>query len=978
MPWMLRAAYGLDARFLRHSCAQLRCCLSRAQEIDRCLRLSPRFNFLLLLGDRYGYRPLPDRLDEADHASLLAAIEMSDAGAARLMREWYSLEANSVPPVYMLHTLSDANRATFWDTALPQLAPAMRAAALQLRQAGALSETAFRSIYLSVTEQEVVKGLLEQPDNAAGAACFARSIVGWHAHGSASHRFRDVITPPAGSDAGAPPLVSDEQAAVLRTELRRKAKAFLHPSNYWPHEVQWLPDGSGISTAHVPQLCAQVERFLHERLAAEQAAFVGAGAAQLEVEVHKALALERAAAFVGREPELSRLLAHARRGSGCLVVHASSGAGKSALLGAAYARLCAHEAAMGQQVVPLVRFCGATRAASSAVPLALSLIAELDALATSRGRSDRAHSATGGTASGEQEDEEAASEQGLHALDELRRAATAALERARLACAPARIVLIVDGLDQLLEMEQGAREAALLGWLPSPLPHSVLVLTSLLEQTQPHGGAEAAPADEAAALVARLGGSSLAGTAKPAGGVLRLGSLRTAELPLLIDALLAAHGRSVQAEQRAALVEAARREPLAMFVQLATESACRWPARLRPPPRLPASLADACDEVLVRLERFHGALLLRCALGCVEVAAGGLSELELLDVLGAEGELMADVLQYHQPEPRLFPPIVWLRLRADLKGSLAESASSHGGGGDAPTGGGPTTLRLFHRQLREASRRRYLASDDDRAARARAIATTFGAKLDKKGDRDFSQLVGAAAVGDGSVPDPAGVQRALRAASRQLQSLLVALLDARDWARLDCWLTDIEVVDALVRSVQLGHGFYGRLVHNALQAASNAPAAAGEVHARVLRLPRLCAFVLLCKPTLGPAHSHSAYVLPWEPLPVGAPFQATRARGTHCVHVGADLRWRCFDKPFRDLSGARLLAPHRWRRPHGGHQLMLKPQAAAAAAGVAVAVGQADEEPMLPAVVRQLRMLRTLHNASFHLPMNDVAMYKLL
>ncbi|KAJ1637607.1 hypothetical protein T492DRAFT_294226 [Pavlovales sp. CCMP2436] len=465
----------------------------------------------------------------------------------------------------------------------------------------------------------------------------------------------------------------------------------------------------------------------------------------------------------------------------------------------------------------------------------------------------------------------------------------------------------------------------------------------------------------------------------------------SAELPAMVDALLTARRRALQPGQRAALLGAAQQLPVPMYVQLICEEAAHWPASLDPPPRPPPTLAEACDAVLARLERFHGVLLLRCALGLVEAAAGGLAEAELLDCLNQDQALMADVLQYHQPVPLRFPGTVWMRLRADLAHTLAECASAHDSTGAG--GSGPATLRLFHRQLRQAARIRYLGSDGQLAARARAIVGATAERLDGSGDRSFSTLLPSGAGGSaegsggGSVrPEPQAVQAALLANSRQLQNLLVALLDSSAWTQLDAWLTDLDVLGAALRLAQLGSSFVARLVADALAKASSAPSADGEEASGVLRLPRLCAFVLLCRPQTGPQPTSSFFVLPWEPLEPGSAWQATRQRGTHCVHVASDMRWHCFDKPFSDYTAPRVTMPHKWRRPANAHTVIHKP-AAVGGRGAGPPPGapgrpghvaprpaggsQADEEPHLPPVVRQLRQRRTLQHASMLVPANN-------
>jgi NACHT domain- and WD repeat-containing protein len=66
--WGVSEEAGLDQRGMR-------VCLG---EIARCQELSPRPNFLVLLGDRYGWRPLPEEIPADVFQSLAAGIS-SDA-----------------------------------------------------------------------------------------------------------------------------------------------------------------------------------------------------------------------------------------------------------------------------------------------------------------------------------------------------------------------------------------------------------------------------------------------------------------------------------------------------------------------------------------------------------------------------------------------------------------------------------------------------------------------------------------------------------------------------------------------------------------------------------------------------------------------------------------------------------------------------------------------------------------------------------
>jgi hypothetical protein len=89
---------GLDHRTMRICFDEL----WRAQEI------SPRPNFLILLGNRYGWRPLPEEISVAEFQALeRAAAQVTttmDKPANAVLQAWYRRDENAVPPVYLLQS----------------------------------------------------------------------------------------------------------------------------------------------------------------------------------------------------------------------------------------------------------------------------------------------------------------------------------------------------------------------------------------------------------------------------------------------------------------------------------------------------------------------------------------------------------------------------------------------------------------------------------------------------------------------------------------------------------------------------------------------------------------------------------------------------------------------------------------------------------------------------------------------------------
>jgi len=88
--WGVREEAGLDQKTME-------ICLA---EIARCQKTRIKPNFIVLLGSRYGWRPLPVRIQKDEFETVLAHIghiTERDFGAS-----WYDLDLNADPPEYLL------------------------------------------------------------------------------------------------------------------------------------------------------------------------------------------------------------------------------------------------------------------------------------------------------------------------------------------------------------------------------------------------------------------------------------------------------------------------------------------------------------------------------------------------------------------------------------------------------------------------------------------------------------------------------------------------------------------------------------------------------------------------------------------------------------------------------------------------------------------------------------------------------------
>jgi len=61
----------------------MRICL---EEVDRCQKLSPRPNFVVLLGDRYGWQPVPYEIPASEYDALIQHIAPEEKD---FLSKWY-------------------------------------------------------------------------------------------------------------------------------------------------------------------------------------------------------------------------------------------------------------------------------------------------------------------------------------------------------------------------------------------------------------------------------------------------------------------------------------------------------------------------------------------------------------------------------------------------------------------------------------------------------------------------------------------------------------------------------------------------------------------------------------------------------------------------------------------------------------------------------------------------------------------------
>ena len=170
---------------------------------------------------------------------------------------------------------------------------------------------------------------------------------------------------------------------------------------------------------------------------------------------------------------------------------------------------------------------------------------------------------------------------------------------------------------------------------------------------------------------------------------------------IILDSWLKGAKRSLTAEQKQTVLDAFQKCPLPLYLKLAFDEACRWKSYT---PSTGTALAptvrDIINALFERVERVHGKILVTHALGYVTASKNGLTEPELEDLLSLDDEVLNDVYQYWTPPVRRLPPLLWIRIRAEIRDYLTDRGAD-----------GTRVMSWYHRQFIEVAREQYLSPE---------------------------------------------------------------------------------------------------------------------------------------------------------------------------------------------------------------------------------------------------------------------------
>ncbi|XP_023244232.1 NACHT and WD repeat domain-containing protein 2-like [Centruroides sculpturatus] len=631
------------------------------REIQNCQRLSMGPNFVVFLGQKYGYRPIPTIIDGSEFRQIVDALTVMGYDNT-LLSTWYQEDTNAIPSVFVLQPISSilpnfnnkrmpqlqAQDQSTWWTTLENLQKFLRIAAQALYETKKMDKDAMHNYMMSVTEREVINGILNVKDTKNHCLAYVRHINNINMGNlREASKFIDVINKNI-----------DVEAQNLLNNLRdERLVEKIEKSNFMKYTVEWNGKDGLDDETHADYLkhfkchfykyiTKLVDRAMRKEDLSSQGQIV------TEILQHLYSCKNTAEVFQGREEELQYIKDYITNTCNRpLVLHGDGGSGKTSLLAKAASMVPTW--CQNQKAIQIIRFLGTTPDSSSVVPMLASICQQIcyNYLIPLT----------------EVPDEH------IPLIVYFKRLLSQTTKEQPL-------YIFLDSVDQLAS----ANNSNKLTWLPTRLPPNVKLVVSAVSEGE---------CKDFEILSKMIQDTKC---------FLRVLPLSEDVATYVIKVWLKREGRGLSSYQWSIVQSAISKCTLPIFVKLVYAEVIRWKSYTRISSNsLAYTVMDSIMKLFDRIETQHGKLLVFHALAYITASRNGLSESELEDLISLDDIVLDDVYQYHLPPVRRIPPLLWTRIRRDLPNYLTEREA-----------GGISVMNWYHIQFRQAAIERYFKNQN--------------------------------------------------------------------------------------------------------------------------------------------------------------------------------------------------------------------------------------------------------------------------
>jgi len=614
------------------------------KEIEKCQRMTPRPNFIVLLGDKYGWEPLPEEIPADEFSKIRQVIkdnkkEFPD-NELEVLEKNYREDKNAVPSVYELQPVYSGEKEA---KSQKELLKTLRKTVNKLN----LSEQEKLKYFASATHQEIEKGALKVEDAKEHVFSFCRNIEG--VENLIKKSPKKIVSDFLDISKGEINIPAFYELVKIKKRIKEK----IGQSNFFNYKTKW--ENGSITTEHLGNLCGDVYKSLSKIIEKEAGKIEYVDELEKEIDDHIAFGIDRAKFFVGRGKTLDIIKNYINYpDSYPKIIYGERGIGKSALMAKAAEEIQIEH----PEAETILRFVGATPDSLDIKLLLKSLCVQIfKAFNFARMRRVSLSGVTGWDKSAQRKREEIIEEYKIP--EEVEKLSKKFYEFIVKIPRRKRLFIFIDGIDKLPE----TTKEKYLNWILNEFPKNIKLIVSTTS-VLPDGSQ-----DKSYTTISRR---------LPSTCFSELKSMTPEEGERLLDVWLSKDaGRILQPEQRKKVIDKFKDNGKPLYLKLAYEEAKRWKSFTpEKEVKLSSDIPGIIHDLFERLssDKNHGEMMVSRSLGYIAAGKKGLSEDELIDVLSEDEEFFKDFLKraaLKPPEKRL-PFIVWSRLYFDLKPFIKE------------------------------------------------------------------------------------------------------------------------------------------------------------------------------------------------------------------------------------------------------------------------------------------------------------------
>ena len=635
--WGVSNEAQLDQKTLELCLSEVRACKSHIHP-----------NFLIMIGDRYGWIPLPYAIEEKEFETLLALIDSNEE--KQLLKEWYKLDLNQLPASYILKERSgDYEEFEKWLVVETNIRTILQSVVNNSN----LNAEQKRKYFLSATEAEVEEGIIPyikptkfQTEQLLSKDSTLQTVDTEHIFGF----FRDIDKSTQIENKF---IMDDYEEAQLFKE--RVANELM--KNNILHVKTTQTDKESLEETYLKEFEARMIKFLESQVDAQKAkeADEKLTPLQIELQAQSYFAQTKRKDFLETE-HLKELLESIQRyisddTQQTLVIYGPSGRGKSSLMSKAI-----QEAEESLQKKVLYRFVGATPNSSSSQEILISMFDELGIDVRMKKEKEKQES--------DKEDE--SFEDFSYRIN------------GELINLEEDITIFIDAVDQLQNHDQFL-------WIPSKLPHTLKIIISALEDEKYKDD------------------SRYFATLKTKTETIHEIE-EFSEPKQLLTALLKKEDRTLQEDQEAYFLKQFQSSPSPLYVSIAVQEIKNWKSYDYTEGSTPKE--DGVEQNLKQTQQgiikefvenlhtvyHHNKEFVNKVLGYLYASRDGLSESELLQLISADESFIQKMAPetWHENPTKELPMVHWSRLHTQLKPFLSSK-----------TVDSEELMYLFHREFED-------------------------------------------------------------------------------------------------------------------------------------------------------------------------------------------------------------------------------------------------------------------------------------